>query len=87
MNHFGFVRLSCASIETEVANPRANAGAILEVLAQLPDSDIGAAQAAFSAFSWAYQPSNDTGLPLKLRHRLRDTPASAGFAAPLSGRR
>ena len=54
---------------------------------ELPDSDPGAAQTAFSAFSWAYQPSNDTGLPLKLRHRLRDTPASAGFAAPLSGRR
>ena len=54
---------------------------------ELPETDIEAAHAAFSTFSWAYQPSNDVGLPVKLRHRLRDTPASAGSAALLSGRR
>jgi len=36
---------------------------------ELPDTDIESAQAALATFSWAYQPSNDTGLPLKLRRR------------------
>jgi len=36
---------------------------------ELPESDIEAAQAALATFSWAYQPSNDAGLPLKLRRR------------------
>ena len=36
---------------------------------ELPDTDIESAQAALGTFSWAYQPSNDTGLPLKLRRR------------------
>jgi uncharacterized protein (DUF934 family) len=44
---------------------------------ELPDADIEDAHTAFSTFSMAYQPSNDAGLPLKLRHRWRDTPASA----------
>jgi hypothetical protein len=35
----------------------------------LPDTDIEAARAALATFSWAYQPSNDAGLPLKLRRR------------------
>jgi uncharacterized protein (DUF934 family) len=43
---------------------------------ELPDTELDAARAAFSAFSEAYQPSNDQGLPVKLRHRW-DTPASA----------
>jgi uncharacterized protein (DUF934 family) len=44
---------------------------------ELPDPDIEDAHAALSAFSWAYQPANDAGLPLKLQHRQRDTPAIA----------
>jgi uncharacterized protein (DUF934 family) len=36
---------------------------------ELPDTDIEAAPAALAIFSWAYQPSNDAGLPLKLRRR------------------
>ena len=36
---------------------------------ELPDTDIEAAHAALATFSRAYQPSNDTGLPLKLRRR------------------
>jgi uncharacterized protein (DUF934 family) len=36
---------------------------------ELPDADIEDAHTALSTFSWAYQPSNDAGLPLKLRHR------------------
>jgi uncharacterized protein (DUF934 family) len=44
---------------------------------ELPDADIEAAGAALSTFSWAYQPANDAGLPLKLRRRRRDTPANA----------
>jgi uncharacterized protein (DUF934 family) len=44
---------------------------------ELPDADIEDAHTALSTFSSAYQPSNDAGLPLKLRHRWRDTPASA----------
>ena len=36
---------------------------------ELPDTDIEAARAALATFSWAYQPSNDAGLPLKLRRR------------------
>ena len=44
---------------------------------ELPDTDIEAAQAALASFSWAYQPSNDAGLPLKLRRRWRDRPAIA----------
>jgi len=41
---------------------------------ELPDADIEDAHAAFSTFSAAYQPSNDSGLAVKLR---RDIPASA----------
>jgi uncharacterized protein (DUF934 family) len=44
---------------------------------ELPDTDIEAAHAALSAFSWAYQPSNDAGLPLEPRRRRPDTAASA----------
>ena len=44
---------------------------------ELPDTDIEAAHAALATFSWAYQPSNDAGLPLKLRRRWPDTPAIA----------
>ncbi len=36
---------------------------------ELPDTDIEAAHAALAIFSWAYQPSNDAGLPLKLQRR------------------
>jgi uncharacterized protein (DUF934 family) len=36
---------------------------------ELPDTDIEAAHAALATFSRAYQPSNDAGLPLKLRRR------------------
>ena len=36
---------------------------------ELPDADIEDAHTALSTFSWAYQPSNDAGLPFKLRHR------------------
>ena len=44
---------------------------------ELADADIEDAHAALRVFSWAYQQSNDAGLSLKLRHRWRDTPASA----------
>jgi uncharacterized protein (DUF934 family) len=44
---------------------------------ELPDADIEVASMALSTFSRAYQPANDTGLPLKLQRRWRDTPASA----------
>jgi uncharacterized protein (DUF934 family) len=36
---------------------------------ELPDTDIEDAHTALSTFSRAYQPSNDAGLPLKLRRR------------------
>jgi uncharacterized protein (DUF934 family) len=36
---------------------------------ELPAAEIEAARGALSSFSWAYQPANDAGLPLKLRHR------------------
>jgi uncharacterized protein (DUF934 family) len=36
---------------------------------ELPEDEIEAAQGALSTFSWAYQPANDAGLALKLRHR------------------
>jgi uncharacterized protein (DUF934 family) len=36
---------------------------------ELPEAEIEAAQGALSTFSWAYQPANDAGLALKLRHR------------------
>jgi uncharacterized protein (DUF934 family) len=36
---------------------------------ELSDTDIEAAHTALATFSWAYQPSNDAGLPLKLRRR------------------
>jgi uncharacterized protein (DUF934 family) len=35
---------------------------------ELPDTDLKTAQAALATFSWAYQPSNDVGLPFKLLH-------------------
>jgi uncharacterized protein (DUF934 family) len=41
---------------------------------ELPEADIEEAHTAFSTFSAAYQPSNDSGLAVKLR---RDIPASA----------
>jgi uncharacterized protein (DUF934 family) len=44
---------------------------------ELPDADIEDAHTALSTFSWAYQPSNDAGLPFKLRRRWPDTPAIA----------
>jgi len=44
---------------------------------ELPDTDIEAAHAALSTFSWAYQPSNDAGVPLRLQRRRPDTPAIA----------
>jgi NAD+ synthase (glutamine-hydrolysing) len=40
MNRFGFVRITCASTKTAVANPEANAGEIIRVLGQVADSDI-----------------------------------------------
>jgi NAD+ synthase (glutamine-hydrolysing) len=40
MNQYGFVRITCASPRTTVANPAANAVEIVRVLDQLPDSDI-----------------------------------------------
>src|SRR5712671_5453350 len=36
---FGFVRVTCASPMTAVANPDANADAMIEVLRAVPDSD------------------------------------------------
>ncbi len=36
---------------------------------ELPDAELDAAAAALATFSWAYQPSNDTGLPLRLQRR------------------
>ncbi len=44
---------------------------------ELPDTEIDAAAAALAAFSTAYQPSNDAGLPFKLPRRPLGTPASA----------
>ncbi len=41
---------------------------------ELPEPDLESAYTAFSTFSAAYQPSNDSGLAVKLR---RDIPASA----------
>jgi uncharacterized protein (DUF934 family) len=44
---------------------------------ELPDTDLAGAHAALSTFTWAYQPSNDAGLPLTLPHRPPpDIPAS-----------
>jgi NAD+ synthase (glutamine-hydrolysing) len=40
MNRFGFVRVTCASIRTTVADPAANAAEVIRVLEQVPDSDI-----------------------------------------------
>jgi NAD+ synthase (glutamine-hydrolysing) len=40
MNRFGFVRITCASIRTVVANPAANAAAVVGVLREVIDSDI-----------------------------------------------
>ncbi len=37
---------------------------------ELPEGELESARAAFAAFSAAYQASNDTGLPFKLRHRV-----------------
>ena len=36
---------------------------------ELPDSDLHCAADAFSTFTATYQPANDAGLALKLRHR------------------
>jgi uncharacterized protein (DUF934 family) len=43
---------------------------------ELPDSELNDAHEALTTFSCAYQPSNDAGLPLKLRRRS-DIPATA----------
>jgi uncharacterized protein (DUF934 family) len=44
---------------------------------ELPDGEIEHARAALRAFSRAYQPSNDAGLPFKPQHRRPDRSASA----------
>jgi uncharacterized protein (DUF934 family) len=36
---------------------------------ELPDAELEGAEAALATFSWAYQPSNDAGLAVRLRHR------------------
>ena len=36
---------------------------------ELPENELAAAAAAFSTFTAEYQPSNDAGLPVRLRHR------------------
>jgi uncharacterized protein (DUF934 family) len=36
---------------------------------EMPDAEFAAAEAALSTFSYAYQPANDAGLPLKLQRR------------------
>ncbi len=40
MNQYGFVRITCVSPRTAVANPAANAAEIMRVLDQVADSDI-----------------------------------------------
>ena len=40
MNRYGFVRVTCASTKTAVANPEANAEEIIRVLETVPDSDV-----------------------------------------------
>ncbi len=40
MNQYGFVRLTCVSPRTTVANPSANAAELVGILKQVPDSDI-----------------------------------------------
>ena len=40
MNQYGFVRITCVSPRTTVANPSANAAEIVRVLEQVPDSDV-----------------------------------------------
>jgi NAD+ synthase (glutamine-hydrolysing) len=40
MNPYGFVRLTCASIRTVVADPEANAAEVVRVLDQVADSDV-----------------------------------------------
>ena len=42
---------------------------------ELSDADIEDAAGALATFSMAYQPSNDAGLPRKLRHRQPEIPA------------
>ncbi|MFO0910804.1 MAG: NAD(+) synthase [Isosphaeraceae bacterium] len=40
MNRFGFLRITCASTRTAIADPETNASEIIRVLAQVPDSDV-----------------------------------------------
>ena len=40
MNRFGFVRITCASTRTVVADPEANAAEVVRVLAEVPESDV-----------------------------------------------
>ncbi|MGP0068384.1 MAG: NAD(+) synthase [Isosphaeraceae bacterium] len=40
MNPFGFVRITCVSPRTAVANPSANAAEIVRMLERVPDSDV-----------------------------------------------
>ena len=40
MNQYGFVRVTCASPRTSVANPAANAAEIMRILEQVTDSDV-----------------------------------------------
>ena len=40
MNRFGFVRITCVSPKTAVANPEANTAEMIRVLAELSDSDV-----------------------------------------------
>jgi uncharacterized protein (DUF934 family) len=44
---------------------------------EMLDTELETAVAALADFSYAYQPSNDAGLPIKPRHRWPDKSASA----------
>ena len=40
MNRFGFVRITCASTRTAIANPEANSAEVVRVLGEVPESDV-----------------------------------------------
>jgi uncharacterized protein (DUF934 family) len=52
---------------------------------ELPDGEIESAAAALATFSWAYQPSNDAGLAVKLPRRQPGISASDATAGRPSG--
>jgi NAD+ synthase (glutamine-hydrolysing) len=81
MNQHGFVRISCVSPRTTVANPAANAAEIVRMLEQVPDSDVVLyPELCVTGYTCADLFGQTTLLDAGIRAIARITEATAGRA-------